>query len=495
MGAHHTERALSRFVAPVLGVTLIFATLFAMLRTPPIAHPKLTFAAVKTAMNTAEKAEDPHHLNATQMGTLAAQLQKILDGASTDTYGSSWVSAIRIGRSDGDERLSLAAGFSNMQAFVAAKPADMQKYGSSMKMVVAMMVLRLVEEGVFHLEDKPMSLVDLYLERLHANATVKYTWSTMSDLFGSQVMDVTIKQLLQHRSGIPDFDTLAARAVQTSHPTETMDPLTILNQINGLPLDFAPGSCGKYSSTGYVIVGLLLAQYMDTSWQDLDPFDFFPDEMRHKYTSTLVFPSKGECSAIPGMAHGYRQPPPGGYDDVFNWTCTYGWMAGNMVGSAQSLADFVFDLYGPPQAFVNSSSLLNMLEFGVLSCNTGAPDVYGIGTMLMNSYPFLMAPDLLPDGPHFDATGQMQPPELVVGHKAEMFGFYGWSAYYYQYNFSLSVSTNLECEYHTCTPSATTYLSMIAVANQLTYAIQGALGAPAAPGQKASGDAGDINYE
>mmetsp|Transcript_27481 Transcript_27481/g.82172 ORF Transcript_27481/g.82172 Transcript_27481/m.82172 type:complete len:97 (-) Transcript_27481:633-923(-) len=61
------------------------------------------------------------------------------------------------------------------------------------------------------------------------------------------------------RSGVPDYDTVASRAWQLAHPTTDIDPLTILRQFVKPGFSCPPGTCGEYSSTNFVLLGMVLA--------------------------------------------------------------------------------------------------------------------------------------------------------------------------------------------------------------------------------------------
>jgi CubicO group peptidase (beta-lactamase class C family) len=105
------------------------------------------------------------------------------------------------------------------------------------KQVAAAAVLRLVERGVVALDDD--------VTRHLPGAPV-------------QGRRVTIRQLLTHTSGLPDF---ADRPDPDSTYSRDVRPATTLARVRGLPFDFAPGTELRYSNTGYLLLGMLLERH------------------------------------------------------------------------------------------------------------------------------------------------------------------------------------------------------------------------------------------
>ena len=70
---------------------------------------------------------------------------------------------------------------------------------------------------------------------------------------------VTLRQLLQHTGGVPDFGKSAgfAKAVGAS-PAVAPPPTSLLAFVADRPLDFPPGSRFQYSNSGPILVGLMI---------------------------------------------------------------------------------------------------------------------------------------------------------------------------------------------------------------------------------------------
>lgn len=116
------------------------------------------------------------------------------------------------------------------------QPADRFRIGSITKTYVATLILQLAEEGRLGL-DEP--LADYLPEVSH----------------GQQV---TIRQLLGHTSGVPDFGSVPAyRERLLDNPGRQWTADDVLELLVDRPLDFEPGERWAYSNTNYLLLGLV----------------------------------------------------------------------------------------------------------------------------------------------------------------------------------------------------------------------------------------------
>jgi CubicO group peptidase (beta-lactamase class C family) len=76
---------------------------------------------------------------------------------------------------------------------------------------------------------------------------------------------ITIKELLTHTSGIPDYvNTLPDFAGYAGPP---LTPLQIIAHFRDLPLEFAPGTTWKYDNSGYFLLGYIIEQVSGLSYE------------------------------------------------------------------------------------------------------------------------------------------------------------------------------------------------------------------------------------
>ncbi|CAM5228793.1 Putative D-alanyl-D-alanine carboxypeptidase [Streptomyces alboniger] len=118
----------------------------------------------------------------------------------------------------------------------AKVPRDGQvRIGSNTKTFVAVVVLQLVAERRMSLD----AFVDTYLPGLVRGK-------------GIDGRRITVRQLLQHTSGLPEYTSHLGDDARYYAPRELL--ATALRH----PADFDPGKSWKYSNTNYVLAGLIV---------------------------------------------------------------------------------------------------------------------------------------------------------------------------------------------------------------------------------------------
>ena len=139
---------------------------------------------------------------------------------------------------DGRRTTRLAAGSARLDPPVAMRPDVVLRAGSVSKTVVATLVLQEVGKGRLRLHDT----VELWLPGLVPGGD-----------------DITLRQLLNHTSGLFDVvdDEEFFRDVFTD-PLREYTPEQLVGIATEHPPVFEPGEGWSYSSTGYVLLGLVL---------------------------------------------------------------------------------------------------------------------------------------------------------------------------------------------------------------------------------------------
>lgn len=147
---------------------------------------------------------------------------------------------------------------------------------------------------------------------------------------------VTLREALQHTSGLPNFTASSAylRALSAS-PGHGPMPRQLVTYVEKDPLLFAPGTRYNYSNTDNVVVGLMVEQASGRSYeQELQRLVLTPLGLR-----------KTALPARVGMPrplfHGYQVSSSGMREDISNlispaWT----WAAGGMVSTPADLNRF-----------------------------------------------------------------------------------------------------------------------------------------------------------
>ena len=176
----------------------------------------------------------------------------------------------------GDRVVKMRAyGLANVELGVPASVDTVYEIGSITKQFTSMAVLLLREQGRLSLDDR----LGTHL------ANVPESWKA-----------VTLKQLLSHTSGIPDYEEVMGYDSYRN----AMTPEQVYAFVSAKPLDFAPGTQWRYSNTGYYLLTLVLEKVSGEKYADFVTRRLLkPAGMTHTRTS-----EPGDV--IPHRAAGYE---------------------------------------------------------------------------------------------------------------------------------------------------------------------------------------------
>jgi D-alanyl-D-alanine carboxypeptidase len=147
-----------------------------------------------------------------------------------------------IGVVRGEDTLYLAGvGERDRERHRPARASTVYHIGSITKQFTAAAVMRLVERGTLHLSDSLSTLLPQYPQ-----------WRA-----------VTVRQLLNHTSGIHSYTTTAEWRRRWK---EDVAPSRLVALVAKDTFDFAPGTAWRYNNTGYVLLGMVLEHVTQTAW-------------------------------------------------------------------------------------------------------------------------------------------------------------------------------------------------------------------------------------
>ncbi|WP_443051470.1 serine hydrolase domain-containing protein [Streptomyces sp. NBC_00234] len=218
-----------------------------------------------------------------------------------------------VGDRDGRTR-AYFAGVGDL-ATGAQVPRDGQvRIGSNTKSFTAVVVLQLVGEGKISL-DAP---VDTYLPGL-----------VRGD--GIDGRRITVRQLLQHTSGLPNYSKYLSESIRYYDPRELLG-LALQHEA-----DFAPGTKWAYSNTNYVVAGLIVQNVTGRSLaEEIDRRVIKRIGLHHTY-----FPAPGEVAIRERHPRGYYQDSADApLIDATEWDPSWAWAAGQMVSTGSDLNRF-----------------------------------------------------------------------------------------------------------------------------------------------------------
>nr|WP_201468930.1 serine hydrolase domain-containing protein [Microbacterium hydrocarbonoxydans] len=193
------------------------------------------------------------------------------------------------------------------------------RIASNTKMFVATVVLQLVDEGLVDL-DAP---IDTYLPGMITGE-------------GIDGADITVHQLLQQTTGLPEYaDRIAADAFGAQK--QYISPRDMLDVALSRPAGFAPGERWEYSNTNYLVLGLLIEAVTDRAIaEQIDERIVRPLGLEHTY-----FPAPGERELRGEHPIGYHADVPGELREFSDMDTSFAWSAGAMVSTPAELNTFM----------------------------------------------------------------------------------------------------------------------------------------------------------
>jgi len=175
-----------------------------------------------------------------------AILARRVDSLARDFIASKGAPAVSISVvRAGDTIVMNGWGKADLENDVPATANTVYRIGSITKQFTSSAVMQLVQAGQVALD----SSIGIYLPALPT------AWRV-----------VTVRQLLNHTSGIPSYTDIGARWERRWG--EEMTPDTIVALTAADTLWFAPGSRWRYDNTGYVVLGMLVEKVTGHTWAD-----------------------------------------------------------------------------------------------------------------------------------------------------------------------------------------------------------------------------------
>ncbi|MEO5711510.1 MAG: serine hydrolase domain-containing protein [Nocardioidaceae bacterium] len=179
------------------------------------------------------------------------------------------------------------------------------------KPVVATVVMQLVQFGRLSLDDT----VESWLPGLVGRGRL-----------------ITVRQLLDHTSGLPDYTDVPAAWPVLDRPP--VDQRALVVAAGRAEPSFAPGAGQKYSNTDYALLGLVVERVTGRRLEDV--------------VESRVLTPLGLASASLRASRVREEPLVHGYvhgTDATDWDLTWGWAAGGLVTDGTDVDRFFAGLF------------------------------------------------------------------------------------------------------------------------------------------------------
>ena len=135
-----------------------------------------------------------------------------------------------------------ASGYSNIEKKTAMQTTHLQYTQSVTKTYMAVAVLKLREKGLIDLD----ASITNYLSARHSS-------------YIPDARKVTIRMLLNHTSGLPEYSTQPSFTSDIiEHPLHNFTREDCLKSIANEPLQFEPGSKYRYTNTNYMLLSIIV---------------------------------------------------------------------------------------------------------------------------------------------------------------------------------------------------------------------------------------------
>jgi D-alanyl-D-alanine carboxypeptidase len=210
----------------------------------------------------------------------------------------------------------IRAGRADVKRRGAPREGDHMRIASISKAFSGAVALRLVREG-----------------KLGLDHTIAQPLPGMPAAWGA----VTVRQMLNHTSGLPDYTKSKAFAEQAENdPRGFVPPSRVIDWVRAEPLEFAPGSRYEYSNTDNIVIGLIAEAIAGRPYARLlKQFVFGPAKLRQtSFPASVALPSP--------YIHGYLPEPGGKYEDASTVLSPSGaWASGAVVSTPTDLNAFI----------------------------------------------------------------------------------------------------------------------------------------------------------
>ena len=221
----------------------------------------------------------------------------------------------------GQEPAFYSAGWKNKITEVPADPHALFKIGSIQKLYLATAVAKLVNAGKLSLDETLAN----YMPEL--DGRIQYA------------DQITLKMMVQHRSGIPNFTDASGFDWFVPQTDDSKNLELILDK----PADFKPDARYRYSNTNYLLIGQILDRVLGYSHDQYITNEILgPLGLKNTYFTLAEVP-------YDDLVSGYWY----GYDDDLRY------LGGSMIATAEDVGIFLRAL--------NDGTLLNEDEQAIYS--------------------------------------------------------------------------------------------------------------------------------
>lgn len=162
-------------------------------------------------------------------------------------HNKGWFNGSALVVHQGQKILNEGFGLANMEWQTANTPTTKFRIGSLTKQFTSLLIMQLISEGKVSLDEHLASMLPWYREDTGKK--------------------ITLHQLLNHTSGIPNFTNRPAFMSRAYHNPYSVEDFT--KTYCSDDLEFEPGTKQLYNNSGYYILGAIIERYCENTFEQV----------------------------------------------------------------------------------------------------------------------------------------------------------------------------------------------------------------------------------
>jgi CubicO group peptidase (beta-lactamase class C family) len=249
--------------------------------------------------------------------------------------------------------------------------------------------LDLNDESIFELASVSKQFTAMGIMLLKKQGKLSYDDSLRKFFPELPYHSITIRQLLNHTSGMPDYMGEFSKYWDSSRIATNDDMIALLAKYKPDTL-FAPGSKWEYSNTGYALLASVIEKASGKKFGDYLRQNIFKPLGMDK---TRVFRRRYEKASLDNYAYGYLQDPvtnkyllPDSIPETATMVYTLDGIQGDGVVNSTTGDLLKWDRALYTDRLLNKDEIAEAFRPGIL--NNGKPTAYGFGWMIGQSKDF-----------------------------------------------------------------------------------------------------------
>jgi D-alanyl-D-alanine carboxypeptidase len=287
----------------------------------------------------------------------AATVARVADSLAGAFMAAGGTPSVAIGVVRGGETIVMTAlGTADLENDVPASAHSVYRIGSVTKQFTSAAIMQLVERDSLALSD------------------------TLGELLGGLPeawRPVTVRQLLNHTSGIHSYTALAES--WRKRWGSQMTPDSIIALVFDSPMDFAPGTKWNYNNTGYVLLGMIIEKVTGTPWGE---------DLERRLLGPIGLSDTHDCldaPVIPRRVRGYERED-GHWENTAYLAMTHPLSAGAMCSTVLDLAKWNQALHGGKVVSAESYTMMTTPEGAATETGYG----FGLGRGAIEGHTMIM---------------------------------------------------------------------------------------------------------